>query len=113
MLTINFWSYYELTVNNTSYKMNCKYTFENIKWIKSINNYILKNRNIHPPNVLDKRTLNSAKTNVDQTYTRITENEDINVKRAKLFWNETTKKLYPTKLKKKENRSCKCRSNIH
>ncbi|XP_072765165.1 uncharacterized protein [Anoplolepis gracilipes] len=57
----------ELRINNTYYppKPQHKYTFENTRGHKSIIDYIITNRNVHPSRILDVRVLNSANTGTD------------------------------------------------
>lgn len=54
----------ELRINNTFYphKPQHKFTYENTRGHKSTIDYIITNRNIHPSNILDVRTLNTPRT---------------------------------------------------
>lgn len=66
---IQFCAHNELRINNTFYphKPQHKYTFENTRMQKSVIDYIITNRNIHPSKILDVRTLSSANTGTNHS----------------------------------------------
>lgn len=58
----NFYSFNELRINNIflDHKGQYKYTFENSRGHRSTRDYTVINRKIHPTQIVDVRTLNSA-----------------------------------------------------
>lgn len=68
MLT-EFCALNELRINNTFYKhkIQNKYTFLDNRGNKSVIDYIITNRTIHPKQILDVRSLNSANIGSDHS----------------------------------------------
>ncbi|XP_056641539.1 uncharacterized protein LOC130448275 [Diorhabda sublineata] len=113
---IQFCAYNELRINNTLYphKQQHKYTFENTRGHKSIIDYIITNRNIHPSKILDVRTLTSVNTGTNHHMVlaimrncvqRKTQNkpkvtEKLNIESLS---DDTTKYLYQQRLRKAIN----------
>lgn len=66
-LMINLCSLNELRINNTFFhhRAQYKYTFENSRRHRSIIDYIVSNRQVHPAQILEIRTLNSADVSSD------------------------------------------------
>lgn len=61
-ILINMCTQLELRINNTyfQHKPQHKYTFENTRAQRSVIDYIITNRTVHPSKILDVRTLTSA-----------------------------------------------------
>ena len=114
-LMINMCAFTELRINNTFYdhKAQYKFTFTNTRNHKSTIDYIVTNRHIHPQQVLDVRTLNSADVGSDHSlllgkiriklrpqhnYKPTNKVEKINVES---LWDPTIKELYENRLKEK------------
>ncbi|XP_057671969.1 uncharacterized protein LOC130903737 [Diorhabda carinulata] len=113
---IQFCAHNELRINNTFYphKQQHKYTFENTRGHKSIIDYIITNRNIHPSKILDVRTLTSANTGTNhhmvlaimrncvqkKTHNKPKVTEKLNIESLS---DDTTKYLYQQRLRKAIN----------
>ncbi|XP_056647239.1 craniofacial development protein 2-like [Diorhabda sublineata] len=113
---IQFCAHNELRINNTFYphKQQHKYTFENTRGHKSIIDYIITSRNIHPSKILDVRTLTSVNTGTNHHMVlaimrncvqRKTQNkpkvtEKLNIESLS---DDTTKYLYQQRLRKAIN----------
>ncbi|KAH1006887.1 hypothetical protein HUJ05_007578 [Dendroctonus ponderosae] len=104
----------ELRINNTffQHKPQHKFTFENTRGQKSIIDYIITNRNIHPSQVLDVRALSSANAvtnhNLVMAKIRVTtyqikkkQNETTSKLNMEALANYSTKHLYQQSLKQK------------
>ena len=111
---IHFCAQNELRINNTFYphKIQHKWTFENTRGQKSMIDYVLTNRNIHPTKILDVRVLTSANTGTNHNlvmakirYSSITLKQKQTKTTEKLnvesFANETTKYLFQQRLTQK------------
>lgn len=68
-LMINLCTLSEMRINNTffDHKDQYKYTFTNSRGFKSIIDYIVTSRHLHPKQILDVRTLNSANVGSDHS----------------------------------------------
>ncbi|XP_056639351.1 craniofacial development protein 2-like [Diorhabda sublineata] len=113
---IQFCAHNELRINNTFYphKQQHKYTFENTRGHKSIIDYIITNRNIHPSKILDVRTLTSVNTGTNhhmvlaimrncvqwKTQNKPKVTEKLNIESLS---DDTTKYLYQQRLRKAIN----------
>ena len=66
---INLCTFNELRINNTffDHKDQHKFTFTNTRGFKSIIDYIVTSRHLHPSQILDIRTLNSADVGSDHS----------------------------------------------
>lgn len=113
-LMINFCAYNELRINNTFFphKDQYKYTFQNTRGQKSMIDFIVTNRKIHPAQVLDIRTLNSANAGNDHSLLlgkfRLQIKPKKQPERTKIqrinidsLWHESTKQLYQDRLAQK------------
>lgn len=118
-LLISICAINELRINNTffDHKPQYKYTFSNTRGQQSIIDYVITNRHIHPSQILDIRTLNSANIGSDhkllfgkirmklkpnKNTSPIKSEEKINVES---LWNKSVRDLYQRRLK------CKVENN--
>lgn len=113
-LMTNFCLLNELRINNTFFDHadRYKYTFHNTRGHKSMIDYVLTNRGIHPTQILDVRTLNSANVGTDHSLLltkirmkikpkkEITENITEEKFIIESLWNESTKQLYQSRIRK-------------
>lgn len=110
-LLIDLCTFNNLRINNTFFNLpeQYKYTFQNTRGHKSIIDYILTNRNIHPQQIMGVRTLNSA--DVGSDHSLLLCKIRFNIKKAtpnkvdqetkwniESLWNDATKKLYQDRL---------------
>ncbi|XP_043488923.1 craniofacial development protein 2-like [Polistes fuscatus] len=84
-MLINFCAMNELQINNTlyPYKPQHKFTFENTRGQKSITDYVIRNKNIHPTKILDVRVLSSANTGSNHNLVLMKQLETIRVKNSR------------------------------
>ena len=105
---------YELRINNTffNHKPQYKYTFENTREQKSMIDFVITNRNIHPTEILDVRVLTSANATTEHGLVLCKYRNKITPQRKKpveyatkfnieSFNNESTVQLYEERLKGK------------
>ncbi|XP_045480919.1 uncharacterized protein LOC123685307 [Harmonia axyridis] len=113
-LLINLCALSELRINNTFFhhKAQHKYTFENSRGQRSTIDYILSNRHIHPAQVRDVRTLNSANVNSDHRLLmgkvklklplkRNNKNRKEQKLNVESLWHDSTRVLYQRRLQEK------------
>lgn len=114
-LMINLCTLSEMRINNTffDHKDQYKYTFTNSRGFKSIIDYIVTSRHLHPKQILDVRMLNSANVGSDHSLqlAKITlectpknrqepalQQQKINIES---LWDTSVRKLYEKRLEEK------------
>lgn len=118
-LMINLCTINELRINNTffNHKDQYKYTFENTRGQRSMIDYILSSRHLHPVQVQDIRTLNSANVGSDHKLLLGKIKLKLSLKQQKgpkkeeqkynieSLWDQSTRTLYQHRLREKIERN--------